>query len=212
MEASACRIPTEAELDWMMPVSTAPASTPSSGLENSVRMPVKAGTSRSPATAPLMVSMPVISTAKPRRIVPVSFFFSFLQNMQKTMPISASTGVKDEGLSSWIKRLLPSMPVILSSQAVTVVPMFAPMMTEMACRRRHNAGVDEADHHDRGGRGTLDDGGHAEAQQEAAQAAAGHLTEDGLQLATGLLFQRVAHQLHPEQEQGQSANERQHIK
>ena len=31
---SACRMPTEAEDDWMMPVSTAPASTPRMGLEN----------------------------------------------------------------------------------------------------------------------------------------------------------------------------------
>ena len=74
-------MPTEAELDWMMPVSTAPASTPRSGFLNARKRLVKAGTFASPDTAPLMASMPNISVAKPRRIVPVSFFFESLQNM-----------------------------------------------------------------------------------------------------------------------------------
>ena len=81
MTARACRIPTEAELDWMMPVSTAPASTPSSGFLNSRNSCEKAGTSRSPATAPLMVSMPNIRVAKPSRMAPVSFLWLSLQNM-----------------------------------------------------------------------------------------------------------------------------------
>ena len=50
------------------------------------------------------------------------------------MPISASTGVKEVGFSSCTQTLPPSMPARLSSQAVTVVPTLAPMMTLMACR------------------------------------------------------------------------------
>ena len=82
MVASACRMPTDAELDWMMPVSTAPASTPRMGFVNARKSCVKAGTSFSPATAPLMVSMPNISVAKPSRMMPVSFFRLSLQNMK----------------------------------------------------------------------------------------------------------------------------------
>ena len=74
-------IPTEAELDWMMPVSTAPTSTPSIGLVNSRNSSAKPGTSFSPDTAALMASMPNISVAKPSRITPVSFFLSDLQNI-----------------------------------------------------------------------------------------------------------------------------------
>ena len=51
------------------------------------------------------------------------------------MPISASTGVKEVGLSSCTHVLPPSMPARLRSHAVTVVPTLAPMMTLMACRR-----------------------------------------------------------------------------
>ena len=118
----------------MMPVSTAPASTPSTGFVNARKSCVKAGTSFSPATAPLIVSMPNMSVAKPRRMTPVSFFLLSLQNMKKMMPTSASTGVKELGLRSLIHTLLPSMPPRLRSHAVTVVPTFAPMMTLMACR------------------------------------------------------------------------------
>ena len=41
----------------------------------------KAGTSRSPATAPDIISMPNMSTAKPRRIIPVSFLFELFENI-----------------------------------------------------------------------------------------------------------------------------------
>ena len=39
------------------------------------------GDLREPETAPLIVSMPNMSVAKPRRMVPVSFFFASLQNI-----------------------------------------------------------------------------------------------------------------------------------
>ena len=50
------------------------------------------------------------------------------------MPISASTGVKEEGLKIRTKKLLPSMPERLRIHAVTVVPILAPMMTPMDWR------------------------------------------------------------------------------
>ena len=46
--------------------------------------------------------------------------------------MSARTGVKDEGFKSLIQKLPESMPPRLKSQAVTVVPTLAPMMTLMA--------------------------------------------------------------------------------
>ena len=81
MAESACRMPTEAELDWMMPVSTAPTSTPRIGFLKARKRFVNAGTCERPETAPLIVSMPNMSVAKPRRMVPVSFFFASLQNI-----------------------------------------------------------------------------------------------------------------------------------
>ena len=74
-------MPTEAELDWIMAVSAAPASTPRTGFWNMRNICRKAGTCPSPATAADMLSMPYISVAKPSRIRPVSFFLSFLQNI-----------------------------------------------------------------------------------------------------------------------------------
>ena len=93
-------MPTDAELDWMIAVSAAPARTPSSGLVNATNSCLNAGTSRSPETAPDMVSMPNMSVAKPSRIMPVSFLRLSLLNIYIIIPISASTGVNDVGLRS----------------------------------------------------------------------------------------------------------------
>ena len=81
MTASACKMPTEAELDWMTAVRIAPANTPSTGFLNTRNICWNAGTSRRPDTAPDMVSIPNIRVAKPSRIMPVSFLFAFLQNI-----------------------------------------------------------------------------------------------------------------------------------
>ena len=50
------------------------------------------------------------------------------------MPMSAKTGVKEDGFKRFTQILLPLMPARLNSHAVTVVPTFAPMITLMACR------------------------------------------------------------------------------
>ena len=128
-------MPTEAELDWMMPVSTAPASTPSRGLVKATKSSRKAGTSPRPETEPDIVSMPNMSVAKPSSTMPVSFLRLSRLNIYIIIPTSASTGVKELGLRSCTHSASPLMPPRLRSQAVTVVPMFAPMMTPIACRR-----------------------------------------------------------------------------
>ena len=129
VEDTACRMPTEAEEDWIMAVSTAPASTPKMGLVNTSSSSRKLSISFSPATAVLMVSMPNINVAKPRRIIPVSFFLPLLPIIYSATPIRAKTGVKDVGLRSCMKKLSLWMPERLRIHAVTVVPTLAPIIT-----------------------------------------------------------------------------------
>ena len=52
--------------------------------------------------------------------------------MNSAMPAKPSSGLQALGESIWIRKLSPCRPVKLSSQAVTVVPMFAPMITPTA--------------------------------------------------------------------------------
>ena len=131
--ASACRIPTEAELDWIMAVSMAPASTPRMGLWNSTNTCRNAGTSARPETAFVMVSIPNINVENPRRIMPVSFFLLSLPVICRMIPINARIGVKDVGFKSCTKKLSLEMPPRLNIQAVTVVPILAPIITLIAC-------------------------------------------------------------------------------
>jgi len=84
----------------MAAVKTAPASTPSTGFENMVRMLTNCGTSLRGSTALLMISMPYIRTAKPISTRPMLCFFSFLVNIMKPIAIAARIGENDIGLSS----------------------------------------------------------------------------------------------------------------
>ena len=68
---------------------------------------VNSGTFASGLTAPLIISMPVISTAKPTRMLPASGFLSLLVNSRQMTPIIAKTGVNVEGLHSVKSRLSP---------------------------------------------------------------------------------------------------------
>ena len=70
---SACRMPTEAEEDWMMPVSAAPTMTPSTGFWNARNSRPNQGASASGAVAPDIRSMPAMRMAKPRRSAPRPF-------------------------------------------------------------------------------------------------------------------------------------------
>ena len=130
---SACKIPTDAEEDWITAVRTAPAIIPSTGLENMVRMLVNSGTSANGFTAFDMVSIPNIRTANPSKIPPISCFFSSLVNIRRMIPISAKIGQKDVGFKNCKTILLLSMPDRLTIQDVTVVPILAPMMIPTAC-------------------------------------------------------------------------------
>ena len=63
-----------------------------------------------------------------------------------------------------------------------------------------------------GSAGALDDGSHAQTQKKALEGVIGQFAENFLQLAAGLLFQRLAHDVHTEQKQGQTSQQRKDIK
>ena len=113
-------------------MSSAPASTPNTGLENHVSILVNEGESFSGSTAPDIMFMPYISIAKPKNIVPSVFFLSDFATIIKAMPITASIGEKEVGFNILIKKLSPSSPERESIHAVMVVPIFAPMITPIA--------------------------------------------------------------------------------
>ena len=117
----------------MIAVRTAPAITPKIGFLNIRNNSWKAGTSLSPETAPVIVSIPNIRVANPRRTIPISFFLLLLVNIKSTIPMSARTGVKEEGFKSFRNILLPEIPLRLKIHAVTVVPILAPIITWIAC-------------------------------------------------------------------------------
>lgn len=76
-----------------------------------------------------MVSIPNISVANPSKTMPMSFFLLLFVNIRKMIPIRARIGVKEEGFRSFRKMLLPEIPLKLRIHAVTVVPIFAPIIT-----------------------------------------------------------------------------------
>ena len=98
-----------------------------------MRKLANSGISASGLTASLIVSIPNIRMAKPTRMLPTSRFFPSLHSIIRIIPITAMTGEKLSGLSSFIKRLSPCMPVRLRIHAVMVVPTFAPIIIPIAC-------------------------------------------------------------------------------
>ena len=76
----------------------------------------------------------------------------------------------------------------------------------------HHAGVDEAHHHHCGGGGGLDDRGDHHAQEKALNRAGGQTFQNRFEFASGGPFQALAHDGHPEQEQGQPTQHGQKIK
>lgn len=99
------------------------------------------------------------------------------------MPMSARTGVKDDGFKRFTQILLPLMPARLNSHAVTVVPTFAAHDNVDGLPQCHEPGVYEAHYHDCRRRRALNDGCDAEARQKARRYTAGHFIEQALQLA-----------------------------
>ena len=128
---STCKTPTAAEEDCSSAVSTAPATTPNSGLENLVNISMNQGSLARGFMEPDMVFMPAMRMAKPNRILPTPRRRS-LPVMYSTTPMKPRMGLHALGLSIWVTKLSPSRPDSDSSQPVTVVPTLAPMMTPMA--------------------------------------------------------------------------------
>ena len=71
----------------------------------------------------------------------------------------------------------------------------------------HQAGVDEAHHHHRGGRGALDHGGHRKTRQQARHLVGGHLPKQGAKAPPCPSLQSLAHHIHAEEKQAQSADQ-----
>ena len=78
--------------------------------------------------------------------------------------------------------------------------------------QQHGTRVDEAHDHNGGGGGGLDDGGDDEAKTQRFKAIGGQIAENGLELASRALFQRVAHDVHTIQEQRETAYQCQYVK
>ena len=129
----AWRMPTEAAEDWMIPVNTAPTTTPRKGLVKAVRMEANSGMSARGLTAFFIRSMPVISTAKPTMMDPALRGRLRLADMVRMTPARATTGEKTSGLSSFSHTASPSMPDRERIQAVRVVPTLEPIMIPTVC-------------------------------------------------------------------------------
>ena len=78
-----------------------------------------------------IVFMPAIKMAKPSIILPTPRLRS-LPIIYIQMPIKPRIGLQALGFIIWVMKLSPSRPDSDSSQPVTVVPTFAPIMTLMA--------------------------------------------------------------------------------
>ena len=120
LEASACKMPTEAEEDWMMAVKIAPARMPRIGLENLVISETKASDSRRGTIELLIMSIPMNRIPKPAMILPKWWIFSFFTKTIIATPRKANSGATAP-ISSAI-----NWPVM-------VVPTLAPMIIHTAC-------------------------------------------------------------------------------
>ena len=116
----------------MMAVNTIPANTPKNGLLNKVKMFTNIGESVSGLTAPLIIFMPYIKMANPKRMPPISRRLPLLGIISKMAPNTAKISEKLSGFNNRMMKLSPSKPVKLRIHDVTVVPMLEPMMTPMA--------------------------------------------------------------------------------
>ena len=60
-------------------------------------------------------------------------FLTGLPNIRRIIPTKARIGVKDIGFKSFMNTLSPEIPPRLRIHAVTVVPIFAPIITPIDC-------------------------------------------------------------------------------
>ena len=84
------------------------------------------------STELLMVSIPVMRTAKPIMMFPAFLVRSVFPAKRISTPIIASSGAKELGFSMFIKKPVPLTDTSDSSQEVIVVPMLAPIITPTA--------------------------------------------------------------------------------
>ena len=102
--------------------------------------------------------------------------------------------------SSWILKA--------RSWTVKVVPMSAPRMMPSDWRNVIETGRDEADQHQRGRRGGLDERGHQRARAHRGEAGPRHAGEEVAQVAARRALQALAGELHAVEQQGQAAEQR----
>ena len=131
---SACRMPIDAEELWISAVTTAPTSTPSTGLDRVANISANCGSSPSGLSVSVMMFMPENNTPKPSRMLPTFLVFLEAANINSAMPITAAMGASEVGLSSRIRILVSCKSPRRMIWEVIVVPMLAPMITPTACR------------------------------------------------------------------------------
>ena len=195
----------------MIAVKTAPASTPRIGLENSSRILVNSGTSFSGATALLIVSIPNISTAKPSRIEPISFFLLlFNKHVEHNAKHCQNRGER--------RRLehLHKEAVALNARkaenprrhrgAHVCAHDNADCLTQT-----HDAGVYKTDNHDCRCGGGLDYCCDGKTKHKAFEQAGGQPLQDGFEFAAAL-FSRPSPMTDIPKEQRKTAEEGKHIK
>ena len=119
LNASACKIPTDAEDDWITAVKTIPAMIPINGFENLVIRLINGGYSRSGTIASPIIFIPTNKIPSPAMISPTNCTFSFFENTTSATPINAINGAK-----------APTSKAI--NCPVIVVPILAPMMIHTA--------------------------------------------------------------------------------
>ena len=135
MTESTCKIPTVADALCKTHVISMPATIPTKGFENVGAS--FANSSETPVPSfitSLIIDIPVIRTANPRRISPIWFCVGLLQNIRRIIPITATTHVKVEVESSLThtEPPSPSIPERQTTQPVTLVPSIAPRMMPIA--------------------------------------------------------------------------------
>ena len=119
LNANACRIPTEAEDDWMTAVKIIPAMIPINGFENLVIRLINGGYSRSGIMESPIMFIPTNKIPSPAMISPTNCTFSFFENTTIATPINAINGAN-----------APTSKAI--NCPVIVVPILAPMMIHTA--------------------------------------------------------------------------------
>ena len=119
LSASACKIPTEAEDDWMTAVKIIPAMIPINGFENLVIRLINGGYSRSGIMESPIMFIPTNKIPSPAMISPTNCTFSFFENTTIATPINAINGAN-----------APTSKAI--NCPVIVVPILAPMMIHTA--------------------------------------------------------------------------------